>query len=62
MIKIKINGRIMEFHEDNLTFDLIDCDSVCMGEGASKHISFNFNVKGNVNIIGNFYNSGDFKI
>lgn len=62
MVKIKINGRILEFREDDITLDLIDCKTLCVGEGASEHISFNFNITGNVNIVGNFYNSGDFKI
>ena len=62
MTKVKINNRILEFLEDNLTFDLIDCKSLCLGEGASEKVAFNFNIAGNVNIVGNFYNSGDFKI
>ena len=62
MTKIKINGRILEFPEDNITLDLIDCRSLCLGEGASEKVAFNFNITGNVNIVGNFYNSGDFQI
>lgn len=62
MIKLKINGRILEFHEDNITLDLIDCNSICLGEVATEKVALNFNVKGNVNIAGNFYNNGDFKI
>ena len=62
MVKVKINGRILEFGEDNITLDLIDCKTLCLGEGASEHVAFNFNITGNVNIIGNFYNSGDFNI
>ena len=62
MVKVKINGRILEFGEDNITLDLIDCKTFCLGEGASEHVAFNFNITGNVNIIGNFYNSGDFNI
>ena len=62
MVKVKINGRILEFGEDNITLDLIDCKTLCLGEGASKNIAFNFNITGNVNIVGNFYNSGDFNI
>lgn len=62
MVKVKINGRILEFGEDNITLDLIDCKTFCLGEGASEHVAFNFNISGNVNIVGNFYNSGDFNI
>ena len=62
MVKLKINGRILEFREDNITLDLIDCQSLCLGECASEHVAFNFNISGNVNVVGNLYNSGNFNI
>ena len=62
MVKLKINGRILEFREDDITLDLIDCKSLCVGEGASEHVAFNFNISGNVNVVGNLYNSGNFNI
>ena len=54
MVKLKINGRILEFREDDITLDLIDCNSLCLGEGASEHVAFNFNISGNFSVGGDF--------